>query len=331
MPSWAPRPVPTMTAVGVASPSEHGQATISTATAAPTASVAGRPAASQPARVRAATARTTGTNTPATRSASRCTGALEPWAASTRRTIRARAVSAPTRVARTTSRPSRLTVAPVTSSPGPAATGTDSPVSSDRSIEERPSSTTPSVASFSPGRTTNRSPTATCSTGTGTSAPSRSTMAVPEPSSSSRRRAWPERLRARCSSQRPNRIRTTITAATSKYTWAPPGSPGAGSPGPTASSAATDQPQAARVPSDTRVSMVAARWRSPARAARWKPDPAHSTTGVARTAASQAQPGYCRAGNMARASTGAVRAAAASRRVPGPDAADGDGGPGPTA
>jgi hypothetical protein len=216
MPSWAPRPVPTMTAVGVASPSEHGQATMSTATAALTASAAGWPVTSQPARVRTATASTAGTNTPATRSARRCTGALEPWAASTRRATRARAVSAPTRVARTTSRPSRLTVAPATSSPGPTSTGSDSPVSSDRSSEDRPCSTTPSVASFSPGRTTNRSPTATASTGTGASVPSRSTMAVSAPSSSSWRRAWPERLRARLSSQRPNRIRTTMTAATSK-------------------------------------------------------------------------------------------------------------------
>ena len=34
MPSWAPRPVPTMIAVGVARPRAHGQAMISTATAA---------------------------------------------------------------------------------------------------------------------------------------------------------------------------------------------------------------------------------------------------------------------------------------------------------
>ena len=33
-PSWAPRPVPTSRAVGVARPSAHGQAMISTATAA---------------------------------------------------------------------------------------------------------------------------------------------------------------------------------------------------------------------------------------------------------------------------------------------------------
>ncbi len=47
MPSWAPRPVPTMIAVGVASPSAHGQAMISTATAAVNASSAGLPS-SQP-------------------------------------------------------------------------------------------------------------------------------------------------------------------------------------------------------------------------------------------------------------------------------------------
>ena len=40
MPSWAPRPVPTMSAVGVARPSAHGQAMISTATAAVKAAVA---------------------------------------------------------------------------------------------------------------------------------------------------------------------------------------------------------------------------------------------------------------------------------------------------
>ena len=39
MPSWAPRPVPTISAVGVARPSAHGQAMISTATAAVNAAV----------------------------------------------------------------------------------------------------------------------------------------------------------------------------------------------------------------------------------------------------------------------------------------------------
>ena len=94
---------------------------------------------------------TTGTNTAETRSASRCTGALPVWASVTRRAIWASAVSAPTRVARTTSRPPALTVAPATASPGPTSTGTLSPVSSEASMAEVPSSTTPSVATFSPG------------------------------------------------------------------------------------------------------------------------------------------------------------------------------------
>ena len=76
MPSWAPRPVPTSSAVGVASPSAQGQAMISTATAAVNAAAAPAPAASQNTSVATARAITTGTNTAETRSASRCTGAL---------------------------------------------------------------------------------------------------------------------------------------------------------------------------------------------------------------------------------------------------------------
>ena len=96
---------------------------------------------------------------PATRSASRCTGALPVCASVTSRAIWASAVSAPTLVARTTRRPPTLTVAPTTSSPGPPRRARDSPVSSAWSTAERPSSTMPSVATFSPGRTTKRSPT----------------------------------------------------------------------------------------------------------------------------------------------------------------------------
>ena len=82
---------------------------------------------------------TIGTNTAEIRSASRCTGALPVWASSTSRAIWASLVSAPTRVARTTSRPPALTVAPVTASPGPTSTGTGSPVSSEASIADVPS------------------------------------------------------------------------------------------------------------------------------------------------------------------------------------------------
>ena len=72
---------------------------------------------------------TTGTKIAETRSAMRCTGAFEPWAASSRRTISASFVLAPTLVTNTTSVPWPLIAAPTTSSPGATSTGTDSPVS----------------------------------------------------------------------------------------------------------------------------------------------------------------------------------------------------------
>ena len=94
-----------MSAVGVARPSAQGQAMISTETAAPNANEALSPAASQNASVAAASAITTGTKTAEIRSASRCTGAFPACACATSRAIWASAVSAPTRVARTTRRP----------------------------------------------------------------------------------------------------------------------------------------------------------------------------------------------------------------------------------
>ena len=118
----------------------------------------------------------------------------------------------PTRVARTTSRPPALTVAPVTASPGPTSTGTLSPVSSDASTAEVPSSTTPSVATFSPGRTTKRSPTASSPIGTRTS----SAVAAARPRPWRRARAGPAAPRparrlARASKYRPARM-NTVTA-----------------------------------------------------------------------------------------------------------------------
>ena len=140
---------------------------------------------------------------PEIRSASRCACALPFWASSTSRAIWASWVSAPTRVARTTSRPPALTVAPTTASPGPTSTGTDSPVSIEASTAEVPSSTTPSVAIFSPGRTTNRSPAASWSVGMRSSVrpsgPSRSTATSLAPSSSRARSAAPARRLERAS------------------------------------------------------------------------------------------------------------------------------------
>lgn len=108
--------------------------------------------------VTAAMARTTGTNTALMRSASRAMGAFPVWAWDTRRAICASVVPEPTRVALTRSRPDVLMVAPVTAVPGPTSTGTDSPVTRDASTAEFPSTTTPSVAIFSPGGSMMRSP-----------------------------------------------------------------------------------------------------------------------------------------------------------------------------
>ena len=265
-PSSAPRPTAASRAVGVARPSAHGQATTRTATAALQADAAGSPAPSQKPSVAAATAITHGTNTAAIRSASRCASALVACAWLTRRVICASKVPEPTRVARTTSRPLMFTVAPVTGSLGPTSAGIDSPVTSDASTAELPSATTPSVAIFSPGRTTNRSPAASSSTGTRRSDPSRSTATVLAPSAASALSAMPDRSRARASRYRPASTAAVTPAATSRYSVFPLAWPNVKAndifipvmPAPPNSSAYTDQHKDAATPTLTRVSMVAA-------------------------------------------------------------------------
>ena len=222
-PNWAARPEPTSSAVGVARPSAQGQAMTSTATAAVKAACGLCSVSSHPTKVAADSTRTMGTNTPEIRSARRWTGALPACAAVTIRPIRASVVPSPTAVARTSSAPEVLTVAPVTDCPASTSVGTDSPVSSEASTAERPSTTTPSVATFSPGRTRNRSPAARSSmlmrssvrvaSARGAPSSSRTSTAsrLPDgevrttrvtslaPSSSRARRASPERYLARAS------------------------------------------------------------------------------------------------------------------------------------
>ena len=171
MPASAPRPVPTMTAAGVARPIAHGQAITTTLMNADSASVnrGSGPAMNQIAKVTEARISTSGTKASAIRSASRWTGALLPWARRTASTIRASAVSCPTRVALMTKVPVRFIVPPTTSVPGAISTGTGSPVSMLVSMLEAPSRTTPSTGTLSPGRTRTRSPTATRTSGTSTS------------------------------------------------------------------------------------------------------------------------------------------------------------------
>ena len=165
---------------------------MSTATAAVNAAPRPAPLPIQKPSVAMDSAMTTGTKTPEMRSASRCTCALPFCASSTRRAMRASWVSAPTVSARTTRRPPALSVAPATVLPTVTSTGTDSPVSRLVSTAERPSTTVPSVASFSPGRTTKWSPTASSATGTRTSVPPRRTATSLAPRSSSARSAAPE-------------------------------------------------------------------------------------------------------------------------------------------
>ena len=128
MPSVAPRPIPTISAVGVASPSAHGQAITSTAMPVANACCGGAPDSSQPAATTAATAITDGTNQVMTRSTVCWIRALRSCACSATAAIWASCVRAPTAVAVITSRPSVLIVPPITASPGRTTFGNDSPV-----------------------------------------------------------------------------------------------------------------------------------------------------------------------------------------------------------
>jgi hypothetical protein len=221
MPISAPRPVPTMMAVGVASPIAHGQAMMSTATSlrsAPVNTGAG-PSRSHNTNVTSASPMTAGTNTLATLSASRWIGAFEPCASSTILMMWASTVSLPVRVARNSKLPVRTMVAPTTSSPGPLSTGRLSPVIIDSSMAEAPVSISPSTGIFSPGLTRTVSPGATSSTGTSTSEPSRTTVAVRGARSARRLIAWEARPLARSSRKRPRSMSVIIMALVSKYTW----------------------------------------------------------------------------------------------------------------
>ena len=159
---------------------------------------------------------TAGTNTCATRSASRWMGALEPCASSTNLTICARTVSRPTRPARMVKTPVLFNVPPNTLSPTFLSSGRLSPVSIDSSSVEPPSVMSPSTGTFSPGLTSTSSPTATSPTGMSTVLPSRQTRAVLACRPMSLRMAsevWP---RARASSRRPSTMKATIITAVSK-------------------------------------------------------------------------------------------------------------------
>ena len=178
MPCFAPTPLPTIIATGVASPKAHGQLMTSTDMPRASANPNDCPASSQAAIVTAASAITVGTKMPETLSAIFAIGALVAAASSTMRMICESAVFSPTRVARHFKKPDVLSVAAETSSPAFLSTGTLSPVSAASLTALSPSSTTPSVGMLSPGRTTKTSPTLTCSIGTTLSMPYAQSVAV---------------------------------------------------------------------------------------------------------------------------------------------------------
>ena len=216
-PILAPRPVPTMMATGVASPSAQGQEITSTEMARFSENSSPYPAIIQTMNVTAAMLMTTGTNTPAILSASRAMGALEPPASSTMRMTCARVVSSPTLSARNSRYPSVLTVAAATLSPAPFSMGTLSPVRALWSTDALPSSTVPSTGMLLPERTMTTSPTATCSTGISTISPFLRTEAVLGLRSISERMASPVLPLARVSRNLPKVISVRIMAADSKY------------------------------------------------------------------------------------------------------------------
>ena len=220
-PRRAARPVATRMAVGVASPSAHGQAMTSTAMACTSPSPAS-PNHAQAAAVAMARPTTTGTKTPEMRSANRWIGGLAACAARTRRTMPASTVSRPVAVARASSSAPTLSVPAKTASPCLRATGSDSPVSMDSSrwaaemCSSLSTNSTPSTGTDSPVGTRNVSPGSSVAASTSCQTPSRSAQARCGARSSSARRSRLARSRA-CSSRRlPTRTRAMISTADSK-------------------------------------------------------------------------------------------------------------------
>ena len=158
---------------------------------------------------------TIGTKTALIRSARRAIGALVLCASITIEVIRAYSVSRPTRVARTIRRPFVFTELPITRSPGPTVNGSDSPVINELSTELLPETTTPSVATRSPGTTTNSSPISKFSTGIRAVNPPRITLTSLTFRAKSAESALLARRFARVSRNLPRMTKVTTPAATS--------------------------------------------------------------------------------------------------------------------
>ncbi len=169
-PARAARAMAAIMAVGVASISAHGQATINT--------VIARAVSCVKTKTNTDSVSITGTSQPARRSSERWMGASRCWACSTNCAMRARVVSSPTRCASTISAPVSASVPTNTSSPSLLSTGMLSPVTGAWFTDAIPLCTTPSTGTRSPARTTTTSPTCNSDAATSSSFPSRRTRAL---------------------------------------------------------------------------------------------------------------------------------------------------------
>mmetsp|Transcript_11782 Transcript_11782/g.36632 ORF Transcript_11782/g.36632 Transcript_11782/m.36632 type:complete len:579 (-) Transcript_11782:1022-2758(-) len=171
-PRRAPMPVPTMTAVGVASPRAHGHATTIVARKKEKAKTSGDswsprhsfgyasdcPSAVHTRKTRMAKVTTTGTKTDAALSATRWIDGLADCARRTMRNMFASIVSSPTRRASTMMPCVRFIVPPTTASPTPRSMGYGSPVTMLSSSAVVPSTTTPSTGTREPTSTLTLAP-----------------------------------------------------------------------------------------------------------------------------------------------------------------------------
>ncbi len=216
MPRTAALPDATRTAVGVAKPRAHGQATIRTDTALSRASACGTLLDDQKIQVPAAIRMTSGTKIVATLSANDCIGALRFCASSTMCAMRAIKDSAATRSTLSFTEAARFNVPAETLSPGCRRTGIGSPVIVASSTSVSPVAIRQSTGMRSPGRTRMRSPGDRLALATERISSPTIRLAESGASCSSLSILEIERLRAEPSKRRPSRIRVIIIAAVSK-------------------------------------------------------------------------------------------------------------------
>ena len=147
-PFLAPTPVPTIIATGVARPNAHGQEITKTVIALDKAKEKSLPSISHTIKVIIDIQSTTGTNTPATLSASLAIGAFDALASSTSLIICESVVSFPTLVALKVKYPPLLIDADITVSFIVLSTGKLSPVSADSSKTALPEIIVPSTGTL---------------------------------------------------------------------------------------------------------------------------------------------------------------------------------------